>query len=77
MHLHHLLFLTYILKTSIHYLAIFTRYIYIRSFYVQYALNGIVMKHQSKMCDMICKCVMPLYVPGRDKENVATMEGEK
>ena len=35
------------------------------------------MKHHSKMCDMICKCVMPLYVPGRDKENVATMEGEK
>ena len=52
-------------------------YIYIRSFYVQYALNGIVMKHHSKMCDIICKCVMPLYVPGRDKENVATMEGEK
>ena len=52
-------------------------YICIRSFYVQYALNGIVMKHHSKMCDLICKCVMPLYVPGRDKENVATMEGEK
>ena len=47
------------------------------SFYVQYALNGIVMKHHSKMCDLICECVMPLYVPGRDKENVATMEGEK